>query len=315
MKKYVMTNLINKKILVTGGAGFIGSHLVDELIKEKAKVFIIDNLSTGRKENINPKAKFYKADIRDFNKIEPFFKNIDFVFHLAAIPRVPLSVKDPVLTSQVNILGTLNVFKAALDSKVKRIVFASSSAVYGNQKKLPLKESMKPDPESPYGLQKLIGEQSADLFTKIYGLPIISLRYFNIYGPRIDFSSDYSLVVGKFLNFSRQKKSLTIFGSGRQTRDFCYVKDAVLAAIKAAGSSKLKGGEVINIGSGESYSINELSRLIGGERKYLPKRPGDTLHTKADIYLAKKLLKWQPKTNLEEGLRETVSWFQKNYKK
>jgi len=301
------------RILVTGGAGFIGSHLVDRLIEENHKVVVIDNLTTGKKENVNPQDDFYNLDICDFDKIKPLFENIDFVFHLAAIPRVPISVGDPVGTSKVNILGTINVFKAAIESKVKRIIFASSSSVYGNQEKLPLREDMEPNPISPYALQKLVGEQFAKLFTKLYGVPIISLRYFNVYGPRIDFNSDYSLVIGKFLKQKAEGKPLTIFGDGEQTRGFCYVDDVVEANIKAMENEKLKGGEVINISSGESYSINYLADLIGGEKQYLPPRPGDVLHTKADITLAKNLLNWQPKVPFKEGLKKVKEWFNNQY--
>jgi len=226
---------------------------------------------------------------------------------------VPISVEDPVGTSKVNILGTVNVFKAAIEAKVKRVIFASSSSVYGNQEKLPFKEDMEPNPISPYALQKLVGEQFAKLFTKLYGLPIISLRYFNIYGPRVDFDSDYSLVIGKFLKQKAEGKPLTIFGDGEQTRGFCYVDDVVEANIKAMKSEKLKGGEVINISSRESYSINYLADLIGGKKQYLPPRKGDVRHTKADITLAKNLLNWQPKVPFEEGLKKVKEWFDSQY--
>ena len=299
------------RILVTGGAGFIGSHLVDRLIKENHKVIVIDNLTTGKEENINPQAEFHNLDIYDFEKIKPLFEKIDFVFHLAAIPQILVSIKDPVETSKVNILGTINVFKAAIEAKVKRVIFASSSSVYGNQEKLPLKENMRPNPVNPYALQKLVGEQFAKLFTKLYGIPIISLRYFNVYGPRININSDYSSVIGKFLKQKAEGKPLTIFGNGEQTRDFCYIDDVVDATIKAMESKKLKGGEVINIGSGKSYSINYLANLIGGKRKYLTPREGDVKHTQADITLAKKLLTWQPKVSFEEGLRRVKEWFKK----
>ncbi len=297
------------KIIVTGGAGFIGSHLADVLIEKGHQVLVIDNLSTGKKENINPKAAFFEKDIRELDKINPFFKGIDFVFHLAAIPRVPLSIDNPVGTSEVNILGTINVFKAAIDKGVKRIIFASSSAVYGDQEKLPLKEDMTPEPISPYGLQKLVGEQCAKLFTKLYKIPIISLRYFNVYGPRIDFESDYSLVIGKFLKQKAEEKPLTIFGDGEQTRGFCYVDDVVEANIRAMESEKLKGGEVLNIGNDKSYSINYLAKIIGGKVEHLTSRPGDVLHTKADITLTKKLLSWQPKFSFDAGIERTKEWF------
>ena len=302
-------NFNNKKVLVTGGAGFIGSHLVDRLIKEGHKVIVIDNLSTGKKENVNKKAVFYNLDICNFDKIKPLFRNIDFVFHLAALPRVPLSIKDPVNTAKVNILGTINVFKAACDARVKRIIFTSSSSVYGNQKKLPLKEDMLPCPISPYALQKLTGERFAQLFTEIYKIPIVSLRYFNVYGPRIDVKSDYSLVMGKFLKQKKEGKPLTIFNDGEQTRGFCYVDDVVQATLKAAKSVKIKGGEVINIGSEKSQSVNYLAKLISKKVVYLSPRPGDVRHTQADISLAKELLNWQPKVDLEQGLKKTQEWF------
>jgi len=299
------------KYLITGGAGFIGSHLVDKLIEKGHQVAIIDNLSTGKKENLNPKADFHNFDICDFEKIKPLFQDIDYVFHLAAIPRVPVSIKDPLETSKNNILGTLNVFKASADNRVKRIVFASSSSVYGNQEKLPLEESMKPNPLSPYALQKLAGEQFAKLFTRLYKVPIISLRYFNCYGPRIDFDSDYSLVLGKFLKLRKQGKPLTIYDDGEQTRGFCYIDDVVKANIRAMESDKLKGGEVINVGSEKSYSVNYLSKLIGGEVEYFPPRLGDLRHTQADTGLAKNLLDWEPKVDFDQGVKKTFDWFNK----
>jgi len=297
------------KILVTGGAGFIGSNLADKLVCQGHEVIVIDNLSAGKKENLNPEADFFELDICDFDKIKPVFEGVDYVFHLAAIPRVPVSVKDPINTSKTNILGTVNVFKAASEANVKRIVFASSSSVYGNQKELPLKESMIPDPVSPYALQKLCGEQFARLFTNLYNIPIISLRYFNVYGPRIDPTSEYSLVLGKFLSQKEDNKPLTIFGDGEQTRGFCYVDDVVDGNIRAMESDKLKGGEIINIGRNNSNSINELAKLIGGKIKYLEPRIGDVMHTKADVSLAKDLLDWEPRVSFEQGIKNTIEWF------
>jgi len=298
------------KCLVTGGAGFIGSHLVNKLVQQKHEVLIIDDLSMGKRENLHTKADFYCLDICDFEKINPLFNGIDCVFHLAAIPRVPLSIENPIKTSKVNIMGTINVFKAAVDNKVKRIIFSSSSSIYGDQEKLPLKESMVPNPKSPYGLQKLVGEQFGRLFTQLYNIPIVSLRYFNVYGPRIDFNSDYSLVLGKFLRLSAQQKPLTIYGDGEQTRGFCYVSDVVEANIKAAESKNINGGELINIGQEKSYSVNYLSQLIGGQVQHLPERPGDVRHTQADISLAKKLLSWEPKIDFMKGVELTKQWFE-----
>ena len=303
-----------KKYLVTGGAGFIGSQLVDRLIEQNNKVIVIDNLSAGKKENLNQKADFYQFDICDFDKIKPLFKDVDYVFHLAAIPKVQISIEDPIGTSQVNILGTINVFKAAADNKVKRIIFASSAAVYGDQDNLPLKEDMAPNPLNPYGLQKLVGEQIAKMFVNLYKIPIVCLRYFNVYGPRTDFNSDYSLVLGKFLKLSSQNKFLTVYGDGEQTRGFCFIDDVIEANIKASESQEIKGGEVINIGPEKSYSINYLAKLIGGEIEYLPPRIGDPIYIQADISLAQKLLLWQPKIDLSEGLEITKKWFQENEK-
>ncbi len=208
----------------------------------------------------------------------------------------------------------MNVFKAAADQGVARVVFASSSAVYGDQKKMPLKETMAPNPLSPYALQKLVGEQMAKLFGELYKLPVVSLRYFNVYGPRIDFNSDYSLVLGKFLRLSSQHKPLTIFGDGKQTRGFCFVQDVVEASIQAAESAHIKGGEVINVSQETTYSINDVAGLIGGQVQYLPARMGDPIHTQADISLAKQLLSWQAKVNFEDGVAITKKWFLDNGK-
>jgi UDP-glucose 4-epimerase len=301
------------KYLVTGGAGFIGSNLVDELINRGHEVIVIDNLFSGKQENVNPKAQFYNLDICDFEKIKPVFEGVDYVFHLAAIPRVSLSVKDPVLTSKTNILGTVNVFKAGIDANVKRIVFYSSSAVYGDLKKMPMKENSPTEPVSPYGLHKLVGEQVAKLFVDLYKTQIVCLRFFNIYGPRIDFDSEYGLVIGKFLYLKSQNKPLTIFGDGEQTRGFCYVQDVADASILAMESDKLKGKEVINISSDKSFSVNQIAEAIGGEKVYLPARQGDPMHTKADTKLAKKLLNWEAKVSLEDGIKRTKEWLETYY--
>lgn len=300
------------KIIVTGGAGFIGSHLVDKLVKRGGQVFVIDNLATGKKENLNPRAAFLRGDIRNASFLLKAFSRVRpaLVFHLAAIPRVPLSVKDPVGTSETNIGGTLRVFQAAKEARVKRVVFASSSSVYGDQKTFPLTESMRPLPKSPYGLQKFIGEEWGKIFSSLYHMPVISLRYFNVYGPRIDFDSEYSLLIGKFLRLKAEGKPLTIFGTGRQTRAFCYVDDVVEATIKAAHSQRLRGGEIINIGGATSDSVERVAGIIGGKRKYFPPRPGDVLHTKADLARAKKLLSWEPIVSLEEGVVRTKQWFE-----
>lgn len=297
------------KVLVTGGAGFIGSHLVNRLINDGHKVIVIDNLSEGKKENLNPKAKLYKLDICDLGKIMPLFKNVDYVFHLAAIPRVPLSVEKPIETHKVNVDGTLNVLYASYKNNVKRFIFASSSSVYGNQKTLPLKETMIPNPLSPYGLQKLIGEMYCKLFSNLYGLQTVSLRFFNVYGPGMNPEGAYALAIGKFLKLKKEGKPLTIYGDGKQTRDFIYIYDVIEALILAIKSKKVGSGEVINISYGKNYSINYVAKLIGGKKIYLPPRKGEPKHTLGDNSLAKKLLNWQPKTSLEEGIEICKKYF------
>lgn len=300
-----------KKILVTGGAGFIGSHLVKNLAESGHSVLVVDNLSAGKKENIHSRAELHQVDICDFETLSLYFRGVDFVFHLAALPRVSVSVKDPLTTSKVNILGTINVFEAARQNGVKRVVSTSSSSVYGNQKTLPLKEDMLPNPVSPYGLQKLVGERFAKIYTELYDLPVVSLRPFNVYGPGIDVDSDNSLALGRFLKLKSQGKPLTIEGDGEQTRGYCFAGDLVRAFVSAMESQKIKGGEVINAGSDKAYSINYLADLVGGEKIYGPPRQGDVRHTKADVALAKELLGWEPEVDLAEGVAKTIEWFNK----
>ncbi|GIW67031.1 MAG: NAD dependent epimerase/dehydratase [Candidatus Parcubacteria bacterium] len=290
------------KVLVTGGAGFIGSHLVDRLIKEGYKVIVIDNLSSGKKENLNPKAIFHKVDICNLEKILSLFKGVNYVFHTAALPRVQLSIDKPIETHRVNIDGTLNVLYASYKNKVRRVIYSSSSSVYGEQKSLPLKESMTPNPLSPYALQKLVGEYYCKLFSSLYDLETVSLRYFNVYGPRMDPEGPYALVIGRFLKLKKEGKPLTIYGDGKQTRDFTYIDDVVEANILAMKSKKVGKGEVINICYGKNHSINYVAKLIGDKKVYLPKRKGEPRHTLGDNSLAKKLLGWKPKISLEEGI-------------
>jgi len=299
------------KILVTGGAGFIGGHLVDKLVAKGHEVVVLDNLSTGKKENINEKVELKELDICNFEAIRPFFNGIDYVFHLAALPRVPISVKDPIGTSQINIMGTINVFKSAQEAGVKRVMFASSSSVYGNENKPPFKEDMTPMPVSPYALQKRVGEQFAKIFTELYKLPIICLRYFTSYGPRMIFDSEYSLAIGKFFRLKREGKPLTIFGDGEQTRGFCYVMDIAEGNIKAMESDKLKGGEIINIGGSEIVSVNQLADLMGGEKVYLEEREGDVRFSMGDVNKAKELIDWQPRFTFKQGIEDTKKWFDK----
>jgi UDP-glucose 4-epimerase len=302
------------KILVTGGAGFIGSHLVDKLVDLGHSILVLDNLSNGKKENINPKAEFHQVDICDFQTMNLYFKDVDYVFHLAALPRVLISIEDPIGTSKANIMGTINVFEASKQNNVKRVINTSSSSVYGNQDKLPLKEDMAPKPINPYGLQKWVGERFAKLYTEVYSLPVVSIRPFNVYGPRIDAGSDYSLALGRFLKQKSLGNPLPINGDGEQTRGYCYVGDLVNAFILAMQSEKVKGGEVINAGSDKAYSINFLADLIGGEKVYGPERAGDIRHTQADVSLAKELLDWTPEMDFAEGVEITKKWFSEQNK-
>ncbi|NQU83730.1 MAG: NAD-dependent epimerase/dehydratase family protein [Parcubacteria group bacterium] len=291
--------------IVTGGAGFIGSNLVDELIKSGHKVRIIDNLSTGKKGNINPLADFHEIDIRNLDGIQPLFKGAHGVFHLAAVPNVQTSIEKPVETNDINTSGTLNVLVSAQKAGVKRIVFSASSAAYGDPVSLPLSEEMKPNPKSPYGLQKLIGEEYCKLFSEVYDIETVSLRYFNAYGPRMTDEGAYFTVISVFLKQKAGGKLLTITGDGTQTRDFVHVLDIVEANILAMENEKLGKGEVINIGTGKNYSVNHIASLVGGETINLPARiePHDTL---ANIERANNLLNWKPTISLEEGINELI---------
>lgn len=289
------------KCLVTGGAGFIGSNLVDELIKQGHETVIIDNLSTGKKEYVNKKAEFHKLDIRNLKKIKPVFKGIDYVFHLAAFPRVQPSIEDPATANDINLNGTLNVLLAARDAKVKKVIYSASSSAYGDQTKMPLREDMPAHPLSPYGLQKYVGELYCRLFSDIYGLATVSLRYFNAYGRRQALEGAYCLVMGLFVSQRLKNQPMTITGDGANRRDYTSVIDVVRANILAAKSDKVGKGEVINIGRGNNFSVNELAKMIGGEVKHIEPRiePKETL---ADNSLAKKLLGWEPTVNLPEWL-------------
>ncbi len=292
------------KLLVTGGAGFIGSHLVDKLIEQGHEVVVIDNLSTGKKENLNSKAKFHKLDIRDLKKIKPVFKNVDRVFHLAAQPRIQPSIINPAESHSHNVVGTLNVLIAARDAKVKKFIYAASSSAYRDQENLPLREDMIPGPKNPYSVFKVVGEQYCKLFNELYGLPTVSLRYFNVYGPRQVCEGAYATVIVIFLKQTKASESLTIVGDGNQTRDFTHVQDVVRANILAAESNKVGKGEIINIGTGKKYSITKIASLIGHKVVYIQPRPGEVQDTLADISLAKKLLAWQPEINIEQGIKK-----------
>ncbi len=296
------------KIIVTGGAGFIGSHIVDTLVSLGYEVHVIDNLYSGKKEDINTKAIFHNVDIREKEKLQPIFKDAQYVFHEAALPQVEYSIQNPIETHDVNVTGLLNVLEVSKLSNVKRVIFASSSAVYGDQKTMPLVETMEIRPLSPYGAHKYIGEVYCALWSKIFNLETICLRYFNVYGKRQSSSGDYASVVAKFLDLKKKNKPLTIVGDGKQTRSFVNVKDVVDANIKAMKAEGLSKGEIINIGTSEMYSVNQITNLIGGDIVYIEPRI-EPKATSADIAKAKLLLDWIPSVKIEDGLVELKKYY------
>lgn len=289
--------------LVTGGAGFIGSHVVDALIAEGHRVRVIDNLVNGHKEQVHSSAELVVGDITDIEVLQSVMKGIDGVFHLAALPRVPYTVEFPLESAKVNITGTLHVFEAARQHKVKRVVMSSTSAIYGNS----TKEHQSPhDPVellSPYSLQKYVGEQLAGQYSRIYNLETVCLRYFNVFGPRMDDEGGYGSVIAIFRKQQALKKPLTVEGDGSQTRDFVFVSDVVRANLLAMQSAKVGAGEVLNVGTGAGVSVRAIAELFGGPIEYRPARPNDVKSTSADISATTAALGWMPRVSFEEGLQ------------
>ncbi len=315
-----------KKVVVTGGAGFIGSNLAEQLAMNNETI-LVDDFSTGRLGNIQhliekEDVTLIKGNVTDMDLLIGAFEGVDYVFHLAAIPSVRESIETPLLTTAVNIEGTLNVLCASRDASVEKVVFASSAAVYGDSGLLPLKEDTILNPISPYGAQKLVGEHYCRVFYEIYGLRSTSLRYFNVFGPRQDSTSEYAAVIPKFISQVLQEKNPIIFGDGLQTRDFIYVEDAVRANI-AVAENKASDGEVINLATGKATSINELanqiidifekSGLISHGKEITPKyddpREGDILHSVAEVSKLKQLISYNPCFSLERALLETINHF------
>lgn len=293
-----------KKSIVTGGAGFIGSHVVDALVLRGDEVHVVDNYSAGRREDrINSKATYHEMDIRSTDEVEKVMEGADVVFHLAAIPRVAFSVEHPVETTDVNIVGTVSVLTAAVRAKVRRVVCSSSGSAYGDQTTLPLAEVLTANPVNPYGLQKYVGELFAKLWPDIYGLETVSLRYFNVYGPRLDPNGPYALAVGAFLLARKENRHLTIFGDGTITRDYTHVRDVVQANLLASESKSVGKGEVINVGAGRNVTIQYLAELVGGDIQYGPPRV-EAHDSQADVKKAKELLGWTPTVKLEDGIAE-----------
>ncbi|PYS37648.1 MAG: LPS biosynthesis protein WbpP [Acidobacteria bacterium] len=303
--------------VVTGGAGFIGSHIVEELLRRGENVKVVDNFSTGKRQNVqvfNSKAEIIEADIADAKNLAEFLQGADYVIHQAAIPSVPKSILDPLKSHHANVNGTLNLLLASRDAGVKRLVYASSSSLYGDSPTLPKHEGMMPNPLSPYGAQKLFGEMYCRVFTKAYGLETVSLRYFNVFGPRQDSTSQYSGVLALFIPAVLQGRRPTIYGDGLQSRDFTYVQNVVEANLLAC---QLPGvaGQVFNIACGDRITVNSMlhhiTKIMVNDIApvYAESRAGDIKHSQADITRAKEHLGYEPKISFEEGLRHTIEWY------
>jgi nucleoside-diphosphate-sugar epimerase len=309
------------KVLVTGGAGFIGSNLTEALLQRGHFVRVLDDFSTGKKENLifdkaYPSPEIIEGDIRDFSTCQKAVNRMQYVFHQAALPSVQRSVEDPATSNAVNVGGTLNILIAARDERLKRVIYASSSSIYGDTPTLPKHEEMPPNPLSPYALQKYIGEQYCKLFYQLYGLETISLRYFNIFGPKQDPNSIYSAVIPRFIDALLYGRSPIIFGDGEQSRDFTYIENVVQANLLAMSAKHLHG-EAINIACGKRISLNQLlnilKEIVGSKLSpvYEETRKGDVKHSLADIRKGKEILNFEPEVEVEVGLKKTVEFFQK----
>lgn len=304
ISKSTKKNGNKKTVIVTGGAGFIGSHLTKSLLAENFNVHVIDNLSSGKRGNVPDEAVFHLCDIRHPHDLRKVFKKIgtiDCVFHLAAVPEIEISQKNPFKTNETNVVGTDYVLGASYEFGVKKVIYSSSCSIYGNQTVLPIHETATPSPMSPYAFHKQIGELYCALYSQSCNLPTVSLRYFNVYGPNQSFKNAYSGAISVFLNQIKTNQPLTITGDGTQTRDFVHVFDVVRANIMAMQSDKVGHGETINIGSGRECTIDTVATIFGGEKKYMPARE-EIKGSRADILMAKKLLGWVPTVTLEEGI-------------
>ena len=311
------------RYVVTGGAGFIGSNTVDELVRRGHSVVVLDDLSSGKEENLaefRNKITFIKGSITDIEVVRKAMHEAEFVLHLAARTSVPRSVKDPIETNKINIDGTLNVLVAAKEMKVKRVVFAASSSAYGETPTLPKVETMQPQPISPYGVTKYVGELYGQTFGRCYGLENVSLRYFNIFGPRQDPGSPYSGVLAKFCTAFLEETQPVIFGDGEQSRDFTYVENAVQANLLACEAPNVSG-KVFNVGTGSRFTLNDTVKLLGKisgtrfEAKCDPPREGDIRDSQADISQARDFLGYDPQVSFEEGLRRTFEWYRTSHTK
>jgi len=314
-----------KSILITGGAGFIGSNIVKELLKRGERVQVLDNFSTGKRENLYPyknnkNFRLIEGDLRSFHIVRSVVKGVDYILHQGALPSVPRSINDPITTNDVNILGTLNILEAAKEFGVKRVVYASSSSVYGNLEVLPKQENMSPAPLSPYALSKYTGERYCQIYFEIYGLETVCLRYFNVFGPNQNPNSQYSAVIPKFIKLINEGQRPTIYGNGTQSRDFTYVSNVVEANILACTADNV-AGEVFNIACGENFTILELVETINNilKRNIKPlfdkERSGDVKHSLAKIEKAKKLLDYKPNCRFKEGLKKLIETIKRKEQK
>lgn len=310
------------KYLVTGGAGFIGSNIVEELLRRGHKVRVLDNFSTGSRRNLSEfweRIDVIEGDLRSYHIVREAVDGVDFILHQGALPSVPRSIKDPVTSNEVNVGGTLNILHAALDSGVKRVVFASSSSIYGDSPTLPKKEEMAPNPLSPYAVSKLAGEKYCQVFSHIYGLHTVALRYFNVFGPRQNPDSQYSAVIPKFIKAILAGQSPVIYGDGLQSRDFTYIENVVEANILAT-EVDCPPGIVMNCAAHERTNLNELvesiNKILGKNIApvYSEPRPGDVKHSFAAIERIQETLSYRPKIRFEEGLRKTIRWYQETLK-
>jgi len=305
--------------LITGGAGFIGSNISEHLVQQGKSVRVFDNFSSGKRENLaafEDNIEIINSDLRVFEAVRRAMEGVRYVLHLGAVPSVVRSVEDPHTTNQVNVTGTLNVLIAARDAGVKRVVFSSSSSVYGDTPTLPKSEDMPSSPLSPYGVQKLSGEYYCRIFSSLYGLETVSLRYFNVFGPRQDPQSQYAAVIPRFVTAILKSEAPTVFGDGKQTRDFCHVENVVSANLAACVAPREAVGDVFNIACGDRISLLELvdaiTSITGNKihPQFEPPRPGDIRDSQADISKARKLLHWKPLVDFRSGIEKVVHWYQ-----
>ena len=301
---------MKKRSIITGGAGFIGSNLTDHLVRIGHKVIVLDNFVSGKKKNLShirkQDVKIIKIDISKSKNLDKYFKGAHYVFHLAALAQIIPSIKNPKKYFKNNVIGTLKVVEAAKRAKIKKLVYAASSSCYGISKKLPTSEKDKIDLNNPYAVTKFIGEEIIMRYASMFKMPNISFRLFNVYGPRLNISGQYSAVIGNFLSQTKNNKALTIVGDGKQTRDFIHVDDVANACIKVI-KSKWKN-KIYNLGSGKKTSINTLAKIFNGKKKFIPNRPGEAKNSLADISKFKKDVNWYPKISLEKGIKKLIKY-------